>query len=285
MGDRRLRIILAIALGMAVGLALAVGTAPSSSARPTFASPERAMLDAYRDTTGDPDLGNLFGELNARHFGGGLPKVTVAWAGDLDRFDVGDYRLNGMTDGRIILLKTILQDDDAETRRTLCHEMVHVKLIAAGNPSTAHDGGFQQELRRLLDEGCFHALWSSPDERAALKAWIDTERDRLDGVRKRSDEQSASIRIESERVDRLFAELNERIRIANDAGSGWPSPGDTENAERHKSALNDSIAAYNATVATNAAEQARFNEEVQRYNLMLAYPDGLAEDRAKGLIR
>jgi len=133
MGDRRLRIILVIALGAAIGLAFALGIAPYTSARPASASPERAMLDAYRDTRGDADLGHLFNELNARHFGGGLPPVPVAWAGDLDRFDIGDYRLNGMTDGRIILLKTALQDDGAEIRRTLCHEMVHVRLIAVGH--------------------------------------------------------------------------------------------------------------------------------------------------------
>jgi hypothetical protein len=285
MGDRRLKIILVIALGVAVGLALAVGTASHTPARPGPASPERAMLDAYRGTPGDAELGRLFSELNVLHFDGRLPAVKVTWASGLDRFDAGDYRLNGMTDGSIILLKTVLQGDEGETRRTLCHEMVHVKLIAAGNTSTAHDGGFQQELRRLLDEGCFHALWSSPDERAALKGWIETERNRLDAARARIEEQSASVQEESDRVDRAFAELNERIRIANAAGSGWPSPGETDDAERQKVALNGSIAAYNAAVAANAADQARFNEEVRRYNLMLAYPDGLAEDRAKGLIR
>ena len=86
-------------------------------------------------------------------------------------------------------------------------------------------------------------------------------------------------------MDRLFAELNERINSANAVGAGWPSADETQAAEGQRSALNARILAYNVAVSTNASQQARFNEAVQRYNLMLAYPDGLAEDRAKGLAR
>jgi len=87
---------------------------------------------------------------------------------------------------------------------------------------------------------------------------------------------------DTDRVERLVAELNERIRVANDAGSGWPAPAETEAAQTQRSALNDSIAAYNGVVAANERDSVRFNEAVQRYNLMVAYPDGLAEDRARG---
>lgn len=64
--------------------------------------------------------------------------------------------------------------------------------------------------------------------------------------------------------------------------SGWSSRAETEAAERQRTALNDIIVAYNGAVAANERDQARFNEAVDRYNLMLAHPDGLAEDRAKG---
>lgn len=284
----RLKILLAIALGIAAvaaGLVYAPGGVLGIPARAKPASPEHVILNAFRDKPGDTELGRLFDELNARHFGGALPEVNVIWAGDLDRLDIGDYRLNGMTDGRIVLLKAALRDDGAEIRRTLCHEMVHVKLIAAGNSSTAHDAPFQQDLRRLLDEGCFNAIWSTPEDRAALKGWIETERRRLDNVRERADALGASITGETDRIERLFDGLNEQTRAANAAGSGWPSRDEMASAERQQAALNESIAAYNAAVAVNARDQARFNDEVQRYNLMLAYPDGLAEDRAKGLRR
>jgi hypothetical protein len=267
------------------GLVYALNGSLGTPARVKPASLEQAMLDNWRDKPENADLGRLFDELNARHFSGRLPKAKVMWASDLDRLDIDDYRLNGMTDGKIILLKTALQDDEAEIRRTLCHEMIHVELIAEGHRSTAHDVLFQQELRRLLDDGCFEAIWATPEERAALKEWIDTERSRLDDARKQLDAQGASIRLETTRVERLIGELNEQIRIANAAGSGWPSRVDMEIAERQQAALNQSVLLYNEAVAANVHDQAGFNEAVQRYNLMLAYPDGLAEDRAKGLIR
>lgn len=276
---------LAITFGVCViGGVYWLSGAPGQPQRPQ-PSVERAMLDASGDKAGDPDLGLLFDQLNDRHFSGRLPNTRVMWSGDLDQLDVGDYRLNGMTDGRIILLKAALKDDDADVRRTLCHEMVHVSLITAGNRVTTHDALFQDELRRIFDDGCFHAIRASAEERASLKQWIETERARLDAARLQVDAQSAEIKIEADRVERTFAELNERIRIANAAGSGWPSAAETELAERQRTESNDSIVAYNEAVATAATDQARFNEAVQRYNLMMAYPDGLAEDRAKGLIR
>jgi hypothetical protein len=243
------------------------------------------MLDASRDRAADPELDLLFDQVNTLHFSGRLPDVKVMWGEDLDRFDSGDYRLNGMTDGRIILIKPALMDDDAEVRRTLCHEMVHVKLITAGHASTAHDEPFQSELRRIFDEGCFHAIRASAEERASLKARIDSERTRLDAARAHVEGQSVAIEQARDRVERALAELNARIRSANAAGSGWPSSDETASTERQRAALNDSILSYNAAVAANGRDEASFNEGVQRYNLMLAYPDGLAEDRAKGLIR
>lgn len=289
MGDRWLSGVLTAAIGVCV-LSVGVmhllgGVGPIAGARPAPTSLEAATMDMYRDKPGDPELGELYGQLNARHFDGRLPKIKVIWAGDLDRHDIGDYRLNGMTDGSLILLKASLEKDRAETRRTLCHEMVHVKLITDGIRSTAHDAVFQKELRRLHEEGCFHAIRAPADEREELKRWIEAERARLEDARRRLDVEASWIERETERVSRLFEDLNERIHRANAAGSGWPSPDETTRAEREQAALNERIAAHNAAVSAHGAEQARFNQAVERYNLMLAYPDGLAEDRVKGVIR
>ncbi len=150
--------------------------ADHTRAQPEPASPQQAIINASRDQPGDANLGLLFVQLNAQHFSGRLPGAKVLWSEELDRLDAGDYRLNGMTDGKIILLKAALQNDDAEVRRTLCHEMVHVKFFADGQRSTAHDAPFQSELRRVFDDGCFEALWAPPDEKAALGEWIDSER-------------------------------------------------------------------------------------------------------------
>ena len=248
-------------------------------------SAQRALLEALRTKPEDPDLGRLFNELNARHFAARLPDVKAMWSAELDALDEGEYRLNGMTDGKIILVKAAFKDDDADVRRTLCHEMVHVKLIAGGQTSTAHDSVFQRELRRIFDEGCFQAIWATEEEKASLQQWIAAERPRLDAVVAAAAADLAAIQQEETRVERLIADLNERIRAANAARSGWPSDDETAAAERQRAALNDRVAAYNAAVASNERDQARFNEEVERFNQMAAYPDGLAEDRAKGLIR
>lgn len=288
MANDRGQTILLVLLGVCaaiVGVVYLIGGLPGTPVRPRPASPQHAIVEAARGKPEDPGLGLLFDELNVRHFSGQLPNVKVLWDEDLHRLDAGEYRQNGMTDGEIVLLHGALKSDEADIRRTLCHEMVHVKFLAAGHRSTAHDTLFQTELRRIFDAGCFLAVWSSPEERASLREWIDTERRRLDAARIDIEGQGAAVKLESERVARTIAELNERIARANAAGGGWPPPEETGAAERQKAALNHSILVYNSAVAANAGEQARFNEAVQRYNLMLAYPDGLAEDRARAGVR
>jgi len=281
-------IILLIALGVcavtAAVLYLPDGTS-GVSARSESESLQRVLLDAARGRLEDPALGLLFEDLNRQHFGGQLPDVKVLWEEALHRLDAGDYRQNGMTDGTVILLNTALRDDDTEVRRTICHEMVHVKFIARGRTSTAHDEAFQTELRRIFDEGCFQALWASPEEKASLEQWITVERARLDAARADAEAQLAAIQAEEARVERLIAGLNERTRAADAAGSGWPSQDELAAAEAQRTALSDRVSAYNAAIAAHVIDRAQFNEAVQRYNLMVAYPDGLAEDRAKGLIR
>lgn len=279
-------LIAALAVCAVIGVLLyLLGAHAGTPARSQPASLHQAMLEASHGKPEDANLGLLFSELNAQHFDGRLPDARVLWEEDLQRLDEGDYRQNGMTDGKTILLNAALKTDDADVRRTLCHEMVHVQFIAAGHRSTAHDAPFQAELRRVFDDGCFEAIWATAEEKASLEQWIDAERARLDAARAHADAQGAAVRMEANRLDRLFAELNDRIRLANAAGSGWPSAEEIAAAERQRTALNDDIAAHTSALAENERAQARFNEAVQRYNLMMAYPDGLAEDRAKGPVR
>lgn len=269
----------------AIGALVYLWGTPVTTSPQQLVSMEQAILNAARHKPGDPDLGVLFEALNARHFSGRLPDVKVIWESDLDGLDVDDYRLNGLTDGQVILLKAALQDDDANLRRTLCHEMVHVAFIAAGNRSTTHGTRFQTELRRIFDDGCFHAIRASPEEKASLEQWIESERTRLDGAGLQVDARCAAVKLEADRIERTFSELNERMARANAAGSGWPGRDEIETAERQRTDSNDGIVACNAAVTDLERDQARFNEVVERYNLMMVYPDGLAEDRAKGLTR
>lgn len=283
-----LQSVLRVVLGVCVGAGVLAYLLNSAAGTPSPAAPssaQQALLDAARDRPGDPDLGRLFGELNARHFRGELPQAKVLWDPALDGLDEGEYRLNGMTDGRLILIKAAFRHAEDDVRRTLCHEMVHVSLMAEGRKSTAHDAPFQGELRRIFDEGCFPALWATPEEKTALGEWIDAQRKRLDAARATADEELVAIKSEEARVERLFTGLNERILRANAAGAGWPSRDETAAAEQQRAALSERIAAHNAAVAAIDVDVATLNESVERYNLMMAYPDGLAEDRAKGLIR
>ena len=243
------------------------------------------MLQAAQNEPGDSALELLSRELNVRHFAGALPSVKVNWRSDLDRLDLGDYRLIGMTDGKVILLDAALQNDEANARRTLCHEMVHVKFMAAGAKSANHDVAFQSELRRIFEDGCFEAILATPEEMAALKAWVDSERERLDAARLQVSARGDAVKAAADASQRTFTDLNERIRIATAAGSPAPSPDEISAAERRQADANQSILDYNAALAANQRDQAQFNEAVRRYNLMQAYPDGLAEDRAKGPVR
>ena len=279
---RQIILLAALVACGAVAAAVYLRGGPSvTPAAPAIASPQRAVFDSARHKPEDPGLGLLFDDLNARHFSGELPNVKVLWHEDLHRLDKGEYRQNGMTDGSIILINPALKEDDAEVRRTLCHEMVHVKLMTGPHRSAAHDMAFQGELSRIFDGGCFEAIRASPEEKRALEEWIQAERARLDLARLQVEAQGATVKLESERVGQTIAALNTRISSANAARSGWPSPDELAAAERQRTAVAESLAAYNAAVAEVARDQEAFNEAVRRYNLMQAYPDGLAEDRVR----
>jgi hypothetical protein len=99
--------------------------------------------------------------------------------------------------------------------------MVHAYMFRMGEDTAEHGPSFQAVLRRLAMEGAFEGLPSTPDERAALRSWIDQEKARLAtedvAIRQSMDE----ARLERLRTDRE-----------------------------------------------------RLNQEIDRYNLMIVYPDG-----------
>ena len=63
--------------------------------------------------------------------------------------------------------------------RALAHEMVHAYMFKMGEDTAQHGPSFQAVLARLAMEGAFEGLPSSPEERAALRNWIDQEKARL----------------------------------------------------------------------------------------------------------
>jgi hypothetical protein len=170
---------------------------------------------------------------------------------------------------RVILINPALQADPAALNRTLSHEMVHAYLSTIGESSTDHGPAFQSALKRLAGEGAFRAIAADPEERARLRAWIEAESARLEA------DQRAAVR-EAAEIDREAAELEAWLAAltpADDAGSAEHRTSvDVFNARRE--AYNRRVGAANLRAERGRADVADFNQQVERYRLMLAYPDG-----------
>jgi hypothetical protein len=234
---------------------------------------------------GDPELGNTFQDINARHFAGSLPRIPVVWESRLA--EVGSlaarqFTLEGMFGhvGKqaIILLNPDLRQDRAKLVSSLCHEMVHAYLFTVGDNSTNHGPAFQDVLRRLSAEGAFEGIRASDDEKAGLRAWLDAESVRIDRERSEMDQLSGDIERERAEVDRELADLNARITAANAAGRGWPASGEVDAVTSRRDLYNQHATDANARIERDRADLAEFNLRVNRYNLMVSYPDGLDEE-------
>lgn len=255
--------------------------APNRVLSPIEARQREILNDALGRPT-DPGLMRKFRELNTRHFSGRLPDVPVLWEPRLA--EVGAmagqaFTLEGMF-GHVgqrsaILLHPNLADDDAAVARALSHEMVHAYLYTTGNSSTDHGPAFQAELRRLATEGAFAGIVADDAERKNLRAWLDAEAARLDA-------DSASVRREGEELERDRLDLERDFAAMN--ARAVPGEGRTPPTREEVDALNARRDAYNRRVEAAAAwaergraDLAEFNRQVQRYNLMLVYPDGVDE--------
>ena len=186
------------------------------------------LLDRALERPGDTDVQTLYQAFNAKHFGNDLPPIPVQWEprlADVDRLEAGAATMKGMFgtkgDRAAILLSPSVENDPAALHRALAHEMVHAYMFRMGEDTAGHGPSFQAVLRRLAMEGAFEGLPSSPEERAALRTWIDREKARLAS-------EDAALR---HALDELRLE---HLRAARE----------------------------------------RLNEEIDRYNLMIVYPDG-----------
>lgn len=210
----------------------------------------------------------MYQDINARHFAGALPDIPVRWESEL--MAVGElagraFTLEGMfghVAGRaIILLTPSLQHDMQALERVLCHEMVHAYLYTIGASETAHGDRFQTVLRRLSTEGAFEGLVASPGERARLRAWLDEEAVRLEG-------EEAALAELGRVMQRELADLEA-------AGLSVDSPDTASALTARREAYNERAAEANARVAQLQRDRETFLREVERYTLMIVYPDGL----------
>ena len=249
---------------------------------------QKELLRENLNHPADPALAKRFAEINAKHFFNSLPAIPVVWEPRLA--DVGTlagrtFTLLGMFgqsgDREIILLHPDLKSDPAGLDRALCHEMIHAYLFSVGDTSTDHGQAFRKVLHRLLNEGAFVSLEASPEERATLRAWLDTEAARLAAERKSLDALAPEIEAERLEIERAVESLNARASAANAAGRVGPSPEEVAILNTQRDAYNNRAAAMNRRGLEFRIAQDEYNLQAARYNLMATYPDGLDEPKGK----
>jgi predicted SprT family Zn-dependent metalloprotease len=213
------------------------------------ASPEASLLMSARGAPGDAALNGRFQHINDMYFSGTLKSTPVLWEPRLASIgsDAGQpLTLEGATDGHVILLNPDLEADDRRLTATLCHEMVHVMLFAAGGKSEDHGPAFQEKLRDLLAAGAFEGVIVSDGERAEMKAELDRGTAELDAEFHAIERESQDIEAARPSISAATADsFNERVTAHN----------------RRANEFNDKVAAFNQLAA--------------RYNLAIQYPDGL----------
>jgi hypothetical protein len=172
----------------------------------------------------------------------------------------------------VILLNPSLQTDPAAFDRALCHEMVHASLYVAHIDSVDHGPAFQAVLRRLSNEHAFEGIIATDEERDALRKWLDAESARIDAEHQAMDQVGREIVDEREAIERAQADLD-----ATRANGQAPGDSDVTGLAARRDAYNQRALDTNARLEQDRADLAHFNAEVERYNLMLVYPDGIDE--------
>jgi hypothetical protein len=224
---------------------------PAEAARPRSAYDSRTdeLLRLNAGMASEPTLAAKYDEINVRFFDGRLPEVRIRWEPRLA--DVGPliaegFRLDGLTNGRLILLDPAIEDDEQGFRRTLCHEMVHV---AVRDRDKGHGPEFQRELLRLSQEHAFSGIVATEAQKEETQHEIETtahdlERDMTDLIHQR-----VALNADTASPDKNVEDLNRRIAEYN------------LHAQRHNNAVRE------------------LNERIGQYNLMISYPDGLDRER------
>ena len=238
-----------VALVVTLGACGGGSTAPAARKRPLSAEQAR-MDDLMRQNetrASEPDLADAYDTTNARYFDARLPNVRIRWEEGLDAIGpliAENFRLEGLTNGKVILLHPALEQDPRQLRAVLVHEMVHVALR---DTDVDHGPEFQSRLRALADRGAFEGIVATDEEREALKASLEKQTRRLSGE---------------------LGELNQlRTQIEAEAPT------------QDRQVLQDRVWEFNKRVREHNERADEFNRDVERYNLMITYPDGLDRER------
>ena len=169
--------------------------------------------------------------------------------------------MDGMTNGRLILLNPAIQNDDQQLRRTLCHEIVHVAV--KGQTTEEHGAVFQNRLRQLSEQGAFTGTVATEEEKQELHRTIETRTDELKKT-------AVSLR-------QTRSELDAELQRAQAAAPSSPAEAAAEDLRRRN--LQDKTIDYNFSVQRHNNAVTQLNGLIEQYNLMVSYPDGLDRER------
>ena len=230
---------------------IAACDAPARAPDGRIKAPDEArgdeLLQANAALPSDPALERAYTQINVRYFDSRLPPARIRWEDGLGTIGplIGEgFRLEGLTDGKVILLHPELRDDDRQFRAVLCHEMVHVALR---DRPYSHGPEFQSRLRALAERGAVDGIIATDEEKHQLKTSLEARTAAL--AKESRDLRDAEARIVAE-APALAREV-----------------------------LQDHTWEHNKRVRQHNESVSEFNRLVARYNAMITYPDGLDRER------
>jgi hypothetical protein len=147
-------------------------TAPPVASAPPPPDETRSnqLFERNRSMPSDPDLAEEYEQINVEYFRNILPKTSVRWESGLAELGplIADgFSVQGLTDGRIILINPVVERDKDQRRRALCHEMTHMAVWAQDKE---HGPVFQNQLRHLAELGAFKGIVATDEEKDATLA-------------------------------------------------------------------------------------------------------------------
>jgi hypothetical protein len=217
----------------------ALARAPEAPPRPPDEARSSELFRRNAGMPADPDLASEYETLNLEYFSNILPAPQVRWESglaDLGPLIADTFTVQGLTDGRMILVNPSVERDADQRRRALCHEMVHMAVWAQ---DTGHGVIFQDRLRQLSLRGAFKGIVATDEEKDATLAELRTRRGALE-----AEDQALT-------ADRASLDRTSEAQVDG----------------------------YNARVQAQQHAAAEYNRLIERYNLMVSYPDGLARER------
>ena len=237
------------------------------------------LLRRNRGLASDADLAQDYRAINTQYFDGRLPTVPVRWDEGLKAIGplvAERFRLEGLTDGKLILVNPEVADDPQGLRRTLCHEMVHVATFDQG---AGHGPLFQQMLRDLAQRGAFAGIVATDEEKDVRRGTLRTQLEQLEAESRAIPDLRVHLEYDSAQLEHAIEGFNRRMAEADQRREGWPPAEEGEELQRRRLDNQRELADFNARVARYNEAILRYNRAVDEYNLMVSYPDGLDRER------